>query len=102
MTNTSLPVALEGLLYCLSVTSTITAWNVQGTGYTPIIVIRWDSSDRSAMGHAVSTCSSSKYRKKSPSEARRDVFAQTFYENTRRGNTEHKSMTAELRDGPNV
>ena len=54
------------------------------------LVIRCDSSDRSAMGHAVSTCTSSKYRKKSPSEVRRDAHrAQTFYENTRKRNTEH-------------
>ena len=53
------------------------------------LIIRWDSSDMSAMGHAVSTCTSSKYRKKSPSEVRRDVHrAQTFYENTRKRNTE--------------
>ena len=41
-------------------------------------------------GHAVSTCTSSKYRKKSPSEVRRDAHrAQTFYEDTRKRNTEH-------------
>ena len=90
MTNTSLPVALEGLLHSLSETSTVTSWNVQGTGYMTTLVIGWDSSDRSAMGHAVSTCASSKYRKKSPSEVRRDTHrAQTFYENTRKRNTEH-------------
>ena len=89
MTNTSLPVALEGLLHSLSETSAITSWNVRGTGYMTTHVIRWDCSDRSAMGHAVSTCTSSKYRKKSPSEVRRDAHrAQTFYENTRKRNTE--------------
>ena len=42
------------------------------------------------MGHAVSTCTSSKDRQKSPSEVTRDAHrAQTFYENTRKGNTEH-------------
>ena len=91
MTNTSLPVALEGLLHSLSETSTITSWDVLGTGYMTTLVIRWDCSDRSAMGHAVSTCTSSKYRKKSPSEVRRDAHrAQTLYKNTRKGNTEHR------------
>ena len=55
------------------------------------LVICWDSSVKSAMEHAVSACTSSKYRKKSPSEVRRDAHsAQTFYENTRKGNTEHR------------
>ena len=89
MTNTSLPVALEGLLHSLSETSTITSGNVRGTGYMTTLVIRWDSSDRSAMGHAVSTCTSSKYRKKFASEFRRDAHrAQTWYENSRKGSTE--------------
>ena len=45
------------------------------------------------MGHAVNTGTSSKYRKKSPSEVRRDAHgAQTFYENTRKGNTEHRVL----------
>ena len=90
MTNTSLPVTLEGLLHSLSETSTITSWNVRGTGYMTTLVIRWDSSYTSAMVHAVSTCTSSKYRKKPPSEVRRDAHrAQTFYGNTRKRNTEH-------------
>ena len=87
-----------GVQFCLSVcvfvharTSTVTSWNVRWTGYVTTLVIRWDSSDRSAMGHAVSTCTSSKYRKKSPTEVRRDKHrAQTFYENTRKSNAEHR------------
>ena len=55
MTNTSLPVALEGLLHSLSETSTITSWSVRGTGYMTTLVIRWDSSDRSAMCCTLST-----------------------------------------------
>ena len=89
MTNTSLPVALEGLLHSPSETSTVISWNMRWTGYTTL-VIRWDCRDRSAMGHAVSTCTTSKYRKKSPSEVRRDAHrAPMFYENTRKRNTEH-------------
>ena len=45
MTNTSLPVALECLLHSLSETSTISSWNVLGTGYMTTLVIRWDCSD---------------------------------------------------------
>ena len=68
MTKTNLPVALEGLLRSLSKTSKITSWNVLGTKYMTTLVIRWDSSDRSAMGHAVSIRTRFKYRKKSPSQ----------------------------------
>ena len=60
-------------------------------------------SDRSAMGHAVSMCTSSKYRKKSPSEVRREAHrAQTFYENTRKRNTELsvQQQNTETHQGP--
>ena len=62
------------------------------TGYMTTLVIHWDSNDISAMGHAVSTCTRSKYRKKSPSEVKRYAHrAQMFYENTRKDNTEHRA-----------
>ena len=55
------------------------------------LVIRWDSSDRSAIGQAKSTCTRSKRRKKSPSEVRLNAHrAQTSYENAREGKTKHR------------
>lgn len=67
-----LPVALESVLQTLAMKCSLSSWDVHGKGKTTTLVLRWDSDSASAIGKP-EPVTFARYRRKSPSELRRDT-----------------------------
>ena len=63
-------IVLESVFKTLSTNCQLTSWDIQGEGKTTTLVLRWDSGSEAAIDQQL--VSFVRYRKKSPSELRRD------------------------------
>ena len=70
-----LPFALQSVLETLITKCHLTSWDVHGKGKTTILVLSWDSDNMAAIARPdqSESVSFARYRKKSPSELRRDA-----------------------------
>ena len=75
MDNGCLPFALQSVLETLITKCHLTSWDVHGKGKTTTLVLRWDSDNMAAIARPdqSESVSFARYRKKSPSELRRDA-----------------------------
>ena len=75
MDNGCLPFALQSVLETLITKCHLTSWDIHGKGKTTTLVLRWDSDNMAAIARPdqSESVSFARYRKKSPSELRRDA-----------------------------